>query len=244
MKKGIFSIKENIEIAAGTYRMVLEGEKDVNIIPGQFINIKLDGFTLRRPVSVCDAYGSKIVICYRTAGEGTAAMREYEAGRKLDVLYGLGNGFDITVCGEKPLLAGGGIGSAPLYMLAKELAAAGKEVSCVLGFNTAKEVILADELRALGVDTRVVTVDGSAGDRGYPSEYLGGDCTYIYTCGPKAMLKGVYSSWNGDGQFSFEERMGCGFGACMGCTCKTKEGHKRICKDGPVLYKEEILWED
>lgn len=244
MKQAVFKICENTRIGEGVFCMVLESEETLNISAGQFIDILIDGFTLRRPISVSYADERNVTILYKTAGEGTKKLSEMGKGQKLDVLYELGNGFDTSVSGKRPVLVGGGIGCAPMHLLAEKLTEEGKEVTCVFGFRNDREIILADEIKECGAKLVIATEDGSFGTKGYVTDILDGDYTYLYACGPENMLKAVYRKWEGDGQFSFEERMGCGFGACMGCTCHTKEGHKRICKDGPVLYKEEIIWED
>ena len=211
--------------------------------PGQFVNIKLDGFYLRRPISVCDAVGDRLTIIYKVVGDGTEKMANAKAGCEWMTLTGLGNGYDTSLSGERPLLIGGGAGVPPMYMLAKKLISEGKSVSVILGFNTAKEVFYKEEFEALGADVTVTTVDGSVGIKGFVTDAMRGlDYTYFYTCGPEPMLRAIYNSSESSGQLSFEERMGCGFGACMGCSCKTKYGNKRICRDGPVLTKEEIIW--
>ncbi len=243
MKQSIFTILENIPLTDAVYKMVLAGDT-AGITTGQFVNIQLDGRYLRRPISVCDCAEGALTLLYKVVGGGTAQMAAMAAGDTLDVLTGLGNGYDLTAAGEHPLLIGGGVGVPPLYMLAKKLLAQGKRVSVILGFNTAAEVFYEDEFRALGCDVTVTTVDGSRGVKGFVTDAMVGmEYTYFYTCGPEPMLKAVYKTAATSGQFSFEERMGCGFGACMGCSCKTVTGYKRICKEGPVLTKEEILWE-
>lgn len=243
MKQGIYAIKKNEHLTPSVCRMILEGDTSEITAPGQFVNIKLSGRFLRRPISVSDKNGDEITIIYKVVGGGTEQMSKMAAGETLDVLTGLGNGYDMSESGERPLLLGGGVGVPPLYMLAKELVKQGKRVSVVLGFNKADEVFLEEEFRALGCSVTVATADGSYGVRGFVTDALTGDYTYFYTCGPEPMLKAVYGATKTEGQFSFEERMGCGFGACMGCSCKTVTGYKRICKDGPVLRKEEIIWE-
>lgn len=222
--------------------MVLEGDTEYITTPGQFINIALDGKYLRRPISVCDYDGDCITIIYKVVGEGTEQMSALKIGTVLDVLTGLGNGYDISKS-TKPLLIGGGVGVPPMYNLAKTLIANGQVPTVILGFNTADEVFYEQEFKALGCDVFVTTADGSYGIKGFVTDALAGiDFDYFYTCGPLPMFKAIYNAVDKDGQFSFEERMGCGFGACMGCSCKTKYGNKRICKDGPVLEKEEIIW--
>jgi dihydroorotate dehydrogenase electron transfer subunit len=243
MKQGIFTIAENTPLTQTVYRMRLAGDTAAITAPGQFVNIKLEGYYLRRPISVCDCTPGELTILYKVVGHGTEAMAHMVAGQQLDLLTGLGNGYDLAKSGDRPLLLGGGVGVPPLYMLAKQLIAAGKRVSVVLGFNKASEVFYAEEFKALGCDVTVTTVDGSMGVKGFVTDALPADYTYFYTCGPEPMLKAVYRATNTSGQMSFEERMGCGFGACMGCSCKTITGYKRICREGPVMRKEEILWE-
>ena len=241
MKQTIFTITENTALTATVYKMVLAGDTD-GITTGQFVNILLDGLYLRRPISVCDCADGKLTLVYKVVGKGTTQMASMTAGQTLDVLTGLGNGYDIAKAGDHPLLLGGGVGVPPLYMLARLLREQGKAVSVVLGFNTADEVFYEQEFKALGCDVTVTTADGSHGVKGFVTDALPADYSYFYTCGPEPMLKAVYRATTTSGQFSFEERMGCGFGACMGCSCKTITGYKRICKEGPVLRKEEIKW--
>lgn len=241
MKQSLFDIVSNEKIAAGVYKMQLSGDISAITRPGQFVNIKLDGLYLRRPISVCNAEDGILTLIYKVVGKGTEQLSAMQSG-KLDLLTGLGNGYDVSVSGERPLLIGGGVGVPPLYMLAKQLVSMGKKVSVILGFNTAEEVFFADEFKKLGAEVVVTTVDGSYGVKGFVTAAIPEDYTHFYTCGPEPMLKAVYAAASTSGQFSFEERMGCGFGACMGCSCHTVTGYKRICKDGPVLFKEEILW--
>lgn len=240
-KQGNFTILSNEPLTADVYKMVLEGDTQYITASGQFVNIAVTGKYLRRPISVCDYDDSTLTLLYKVVGEGTKIMSAMEQGEMLDVLTGLGNGYDITKS-KKPLLLGGGVGVPPLYNLAKKLIADGQKPVAVLGFNTKDEVFYEQEFKALGCDTIVATADGSYGVKGFVTDALPDDYDYFYTCGPLPMLKAVYNATDVSGQFSFEERMGCGFGACMGCSCKTKYGSKRICKDGPVLVKEEIIW--
>ena len=244
MKQEILTIMENVPVTNCVYRMRLEGAELEAQKPGGFVNIRLDGLFLRRPISVFDSAPGSLTILYKVVGKGTEQMSGMKAGETLDVLTGLGNGYDLAKAGDHPLLLGGGVGVPPLYLLAKQLIAAGKKVSAVLGFNTAAEVFGEAEFRALGCDVTVTTADGSYGVKGFVTDALPAEYSYFYTCGPEPMLKAVYRAAKTSGQFSFEERMGCGFGACMGCSCKTITGYKRICREGPVLEKEEILWED
>ncbi|WP_302289276.1 dihydroorotate dehydrogenase electron transfer subunit [Alistipes finegoldii] len=244
-KKGIYKILANEPLTASVWRMVLEGDTEWIVRPGQFVNIALEGRYLRRPISVCDCDARTLTLIYKVVGGGTEQMSRMAAGAELDLLTGLGNGFDTSNDARRPLLVGGGVGVPPLYKLAKALLAEGKPVSVVLGFNTADEVFYADEFRALGCDVHVATADGSAGTKGFVTTAIVGDgidFDYFYACGPLPMLRALCDSVAQDGQLSFEERMGCGFGACMGCSCKTKYGNKRICKEGPVLTKGEIIW--
>jgi len=243
MKQGFYTILEYTPLTASVYRMQLKGDTD-DVTCGQFINILIDGLYLRRPISVCDVSETCITILYKVVGKGTEKMAEMPIGTQLDVLVGLGNGYDISLAGEKPLLLGGGVGVPPLYLLCKQLIASGKDVSVILGFNTKDEVFYENEFASLGAKVTVTTVDGSYGLRGFVTDAMKDmEYTYFYTCGPEPMLKAIYKASQTSGQFSFEERMGCGFGACMGCSCKTVTGNKRICKEGPVLKKEEILWQ-
>ena len=224
--------------------MTLCGDVSAITAPGQFINIKLDGLYLRRPISVFDCSNDSVTIIYKVVGRGTKQMKDMKSG-SLDVLIGLGNGYDTSVSGDRPLLLGGGVGVPPLYMLAKKLTAEGKDVTVILGFNKCDEIFCEEDFKALGCKVIVATADGSYGVKGFVTDAMAGvDYTHFYTCGPEPMLKAVYKAANTSGQLSFEERMGCGFGACMGCSCKTITGYKRICKEGPVMRKEEILWED
>ena len=242
MKNSVFTITKNAPLTSNVYIMTLKGDTD-GIRCGQFVNIKLDGLYLRRPISVCDCEGDTLTLIYKVVGRGTEQMSEMLSGEQLDLLTGLGNGYDVSLSGERPLLIGGGVGVPPLYMLCKKLVEDGKHPTVILGFNTSDEVFYADEFASLGAEVRVTTVDGSMGIKGFVTNAMEGlDYSYFYTCGPEPMLRAVYKVSVTGGQFSFEERMGCGFGACMGCSCKTITGYKRICKEGPVLEKEEILW--
>ena len=240
MKQAFFQVIENTALTSNVFRMKLTGDTE-GIRTGQFVNIKLDGLFLRRPISVCDVEGDTLTLIYKVVGKGTEQMSQMTGGM-LDVLTGLGNGYDLTTSGDHPLLIGGGVGVPPLYLAAKLLRAQGKQVSVILGFNTKDEIFYEQEFATLGCDVTVTTVDGSYGVKGFVTNAMKPGYTHIYTCGPEPMLKAVYNASETSGQFSFEERMGCGFGACMGCSCKTKYGNKRICKDGPVLVKEEIIW--
>ena len=244
MKQSIFTVVSNYALTDSVYKMVLFGDTSAITAPGQFINIQLDGLFLRRPISVCDYDGKTLTIVYKAVGKGTQAMSALTPGTMLDILTGLGNGYDLTLTGDKPVLLGGGVGVPPMYNLAKQLIAQGKKVSVILGFNTKSEIFFEEEFQKLGCDVTITTVDGSYGVKGFVTTALEGmDYTHFCACGPEPMLKAVYKASVTSGQMSFEERMGCGFGACMGCSCKTLTGYKRICKDGPVMKKEEILWE-
>ncbi len=243
MKQGIFRILENRRIAKDTYEMALSGDTSAITAPGQFVNIKLDGFFLRRPISVHDLEGDTLTLIYKTVGHGTEKMAEMKAGTPLDLLTGLGNGYALERSGDAPLLVGGGVGVPPLYLLARRLQEAGKHPTAVLGFNTKEEVFCEEKFSALGVKTIVTTADGSHGVRGFVTDALPGLVySYFYSCGPEVMFRAMEKVITGSGEYSFEERMGCGFGACMGCSCKTLAGNKRICKEGPVMRREEILW--
>lgn len=244
MKQSIFTILRNTPLTDCVYQMTLAGDTSAITGCGQFVNIQLDGLFLRRPISVCDYDGQTLTLVYKVVGKGTARMAAMAPGQSLDILTGLGNGYDLSLSGQRPVLLGGGVGVPPLYNLAKKLRAQGKTVTVILGFNTAGEVFFEEEFRALGCRVLVTTADGSYGIRGFATTPLADlDYTYFYTCGPEPMLKAVYQASRTSGQMSFEKRMGCGFGACMGCSCQTLTGNKRICKEGPVMKKEEILWE-
>ena len=243
MKDSYFELQGNRRIAKNTYECTLLGDISDITAPGQFVNIKLDGFYLRRPISVADAGNGSLTLIYKVVGDGTEHMSKMTKGEKLLILTGLGNGYDTNKSGDRPLLIGGGAGVPPMYLLCKKLIAEGKKPSVILGFGSKDEVFYEEEFKALGAKVCVTTADGSYGVKGFVTDALDGiDYTYFYTCGPEPMLRAVYDRTETSGQFSFEERMGCGFGACMGCTCKTKYGYKRICRDGPVLEKEEIIW--
>lgn len=243
-KRGIFTIESNTALTSNVFRMRLSGDTQYITAPGQFVNIALEGHYLRRPISVCDVDESTLTIVYKVVGVGTEQMSKMHEGQTLDVLSGLGNGFNPEAQCNNPILVGGGVGVPPLYNLCRQLLAIAKNSTVILGFNTASEVFMADEFRALGVNVIITTVDGSMGTKGFVTSALPVlSYDYVYTCGPLPMLRALYDATEGvAGQYSFEERMGCGFGACVGCTCKTKYGNKRICKDGPVLDREEIIW--
>lgn len=244
MKQAIFTIKSNVPLTKTVFRAVLVGNTSEIKNSGQFVNLLIDGFFLRRPISVCDKDRESFTIVYKVVGRGTEKLSKMQKGDKLDILTGLGNGYDESLSGETPLLIGGGVGVPPLYLLCKNLIAQGKKPTVILGFNTKEEIFLKDEFESLGVKTLVATADGSFGIKGFVTDALKhvDDYSHFFTCGPEPMLKAVFAATETDGQFSFEERMGCGFGACMGCSCKTVTGYKRICKEGPVLRKGEILW--
>ena len=243
MKQSLFTISENVPLNETVYKMILTGDTSQITSPGQFINIKISDKYLRRPISVCDADEKTVTIIYKVVGHGTEILSQMKSGETLDVLTGLGNGYDLSLSGDKPMLLGGGVGVPPLYMLAKQLIEQGKKVSVVLGFNTKSEIFYEEEFKKIGADVTVTTVDGSYGVKGFVTDALTDDYSYFYTCGPEPMLKAIFKATTTSGQFSFDERMGCGFGACMGCSCKTVTGYKRICKEGPVLKREEIIWE-
>lgn len=244
MKQGFFTILTNEKLTNSVYKMTLSGDTSAIERPGQFVNIKIDGLFLRRPISVCDVEQGKLTIIYKVVGKGTEMMAAMDKGQYLDILTGLGNGYFTDFSGDKPLLIGGGVGVPPLYNLAKCLLKEGKIPTVIIGFNTASEIFYKEEFEALGVKVLVATADGSYGVKGFVTDAIKevDGYSFVYTCGPEPMLKAVYNSTETSGAYSFEERMGCGFGACMGCSCKTKYGNKRICKDGPVLIKEEIIW--
>ena len=244
MKQRIFKILTNEALTSSVYRMTLEGDTSAITAPGQFVNIRLEGKFLRRPISVCDWEAGKLTLVYKVVGHGTAQMAAMTPGETLDILTGLGNGYDLTLTGETPVLVGGGVGVPPMYGLAKHLRALGKPVQVILGFNTKEEIFYEEAFKSLGCTVYVTTVDGSYGIPGFVTDALK-DLSYSHfcACGPEPMLKALYKASTTSGQMSFEERMGCGFGACMGCSCKTLTGNKRICKEGPVMKKEEILWD-
>ena len=244
MKQSIFEILENTALTKDVFKMVLSGDTSAITASGQFVNIQLEGLYLRRPISVCDWDEKTLTIVYKVVGKGTEAMSKMAPGVKLDVLTGLGNGYDLTKAGANPVLLGGGVGVPPMYGCAKRLVAMGIKPTVILGFNVKDEIFYEEEFKALGCRTIVTTVDGSYGVKGFVTNAMPENYTHFYTCGPEPMLKAVYKATNTSGQMSFEERMGCGFGACMGCSCKTLTGYKRICKEGPVMKKEEILWEN
>ncbi len=243
MNKVLFTIKENCALTENVYKMVLLGDTEGITASGQFVNILIDGLYLRRPISVCDYDKDFLTLIYKVVGQGTEKLSTMKTGEKLDILTGLGNGYDLNLSGDKPLLIGGGAGVPPLYNLAKKLLLEGKSVNVILGFNTKSEIFYEKEFKNLGANVVISTVDGSYGVKGFVTDAIVRGYTYFYVCGPEPMLKAVYNKTETDGEFSFEERMGCGFGACVGCSCKTLYGTKRICKDGPVLKKGEIIWE-
>ncbi|MEE1184659.1 MAG: dihydroorotate dehydrogenase electron transfer subunit [Acutalibacteraceae bacterium] len=243
MTQGIYEIILNEKLTDNVYKMIIKGDTSAITAPGQFVNIKLEGKYLRRPISICDYSEKDITLIYKVVGVGTEQMAEMSEGESLDVLVGLGNGYSTAESGEKALLIGGGVGVPPLYNLCKKLISEGKEASVILGFNTKSEIFLYDDFKALGAKVTVATADGSFGVKGFVTDAMKDmDYSYFYTCGPEPMFRAIESVARSSGQYSFEERMGCGFGACMGCSCKTKYGNKRICKDGPVLKREEIVW--
>ena len=244
MKQCLFEIISNRRLAPNVFEMVLRGDCSAVAAPGQFVNLRLDGFYLRRPISVCNVDGDALTLIYKVVGRGTEAMSRMQPGEKLDALVGLGNGYSLDECGDRPMLIGGGAGVPPMYLLARRLLARGADVTVVLGFNAREEIFYEEGFRALGAKVVVATADGSYGVRGFVTDAMKQlpAPSAVCACGPEPMLKAVYNAADVPGQFSFESRMGCGFGACMGCTCKTKYGAKRICKDGPVLRREEIVW--
>ena len=245
MKQSIFKITSNEKIARDIFKMTLAGDTSAITAPGQFVNIKLDGFFLRRPISVCDCVGENLTLIYKTVGNGTERISRMAAGDELDLLTGLGNGYNTKKSGGSPLLVGGGVGVPPMYMLCRELISEGKNVTVVLGFNSKDDVFYENEFRALGADVHISTADGTYGTKGFVTDVIKDlQYTFFYTCGPEPMFRAMHKMMKTPGQYSFEERMGCGFGACMGCSCKTLTGNKRICKEGPVMESEEIIWAD
>ena len=245
MRQGIFKITSNEKIARDIFKMTLSGDTSAITAPGQFVNIKLDGLFLRRPISVCDCVGDNLTLIYKAVGRGTEQMSRMKNGDELDLLTGLGNGYNTRTSGDRPLLIGGGVGVPPMYMLCKKLVAEGKKVTVVLGFNSKDDVFCEDEFKALGADVHISTADGTYGTKGFVTDVIKNlQYTFFYTCGPEPMFRAMHKMMKTPGQYSFEERMGCGFGACMGCSCKTLTGNKRICKEGPVMESEEIIWVD
>jgi len=244
MKQGIYTIIKNEALTSSVYRMILEGDTSAITASGQFVNIQLSGQYLRRPISICDYDKNTITLIYKVVGKGTEKLSAMTKGHKLDLLVGLGNGYHLDKSGDTPLLIGGGVGIPPLYNLCKKLLAQGKTPTVILGFNTKEEIFAQDMFEQLGVKTLIATADGSYGVKGFVTDALKTieNYSYFYTCGPEPMFRALEAVVTTSGQFSFEERMGCGFGACMGCSCETKYGNKRICKDGPVLEREEIIW--
>ena len=243
MHQGIYKVLKNEQLTESVFRMVLEGDTSALTAPGQFVNLTVEGCYLRRPISVFDWDETTVTIIYKVVGEGTEKMSAWKVGYECDVLVGLGNGFNTAKSGDKPLLIGGGVGIPPMYGLCKRLIAEGKKPTVILGFNKADEIFCKEDFEAIGAETIVTTVDGSVGVKGFVTDAMKDvDYTYFYTCGPMPMFRAIENTAVGSGEYSFEERMGCGFGACMGCSCKTKYGNKRICKDGPVLVREEIIW--
>ncbi len=242
MKQGIFTIVSNSALTDVVYKMVLEGDTSAITNCGQFVDLRLPEKYLRRSISVCDYDESTLTLIYKVVGSGTEIMANLPVGTKLDVLTGLGNGYDTSLSGDRPVLVGGGVGVPPMYNLCKKLVAQGKHPQVVLGFNVANEIFLADQFKALGVDVHIATADGSVGTKGFVTDVIKNlSYTYFYSCGPMPMFKAMENVMQTSGQYSFEERMGCGFGACMGCTIQTKVGYKRVCKDGPVFFREEVF---
>ena len=242
MKQGIFTIVSNEALTDVVYKMVLEGDTSAITNCGQFVDLRLPEKYLRRPISVCDYDESTLTLIYKVVGSGTEIMAGLPVGTKLDVLTGLGNGYDTSLSGDRPLLVGGGVGVPPMFNLCKKLIAEGKKPQVVLGFNVKNEIFLANDFRNLGADVYIATADGSVGTRGFVTDVIKNlDYTYFYSCGPMPMFKAMEQVMTTQGQYSFEERMGCGFGACMGCTIQTKSGYKRVCKDGPVFFREEVF---
>lgn len=245
MKQGIFHVITNEPIAKDVYKMVLLGDTSAITAPGQFVNIKIEGLYLRRPISVCDYAENTLTLIYKVIGKGTEIMSHMGTNTELDILTGLGNGYDTDKSGDNPLLIGGGVGVPPMYSLCKKLIKEGKNVSIILGFNSAKDIFYENKFKELGAEVYVTTADGSYGIKGLVTDVIKNlHYSFFYTCGPEPMLRAISKIAKTKGQYSFEERMGCGFGACMGCSCKTLTGNKRICKEGPVMESEELIWED
>ena len=242
MKQSIFTIVSNVALTDVVYKMVLEGDTSAITNCGQFVDLRLPEKYLRRPISVCDYDACTLTLIYKVVGSGTEIMAKLPVGTKLDVLTGLGNGYDTSLSGDAPVLVGGGVGVPPMYNLCKKLISQGKRPQVVLGFNTGAEIFLAEEFKVLGADVHIATADGSCGTKGFVTDVIKHlNYTYFYSCGPMPMFKAMEGVMTTSGQYSFEERMGCGFGACMGCTIQTKSGYKRVCKDGPVFFREEVF---
>lgn len=244
-KRGLYKVVSNVRLSAKTMRMVLEGDTQYITCAGQFVNVAVEGKFLRRPISVCDYDEKTITLLYDVVGEGTKAMSLMEEGTVLDLLTGLGNGFSEDEPTRHPVLLGGGIGCAPLYNLAKKLIARGVEPVVILGFNSEADVVAEDMFRELGIATYVATVDGSCGTKGFVTDVIREESVqgdYFYACGPMPMLRAVCNGLEWSGEVSLDERMACGFGVCMCCSIETKSGVKRICKEGPVFRKEDLIW--
>lgn len=245
MQKIIFTIDGNSQVAKDTFRLELSSSSDVLMHSGQFVDVALEGRYLRRPISVCDSTPGHLTLCYKVVGEGTRQLSEMKPGEKLDILTGLGHGYDTAACNDSAILIGGGLGAAPMHLLCKELRALGKKVTVVLGFNRADEILLVDDFKAMGAEVLISTMDGSVGTKGFVTDAIAEakpEFDIYYTCGPLPMMKAVFASLPTPGQLSLEERMGCGAGFCYGCTCKTHTGNKRVCADGPVFNKEDLIW--
>lgn len=244
MKEVIYKVVSNQKIAKDVYKMILSGDTSAITAPGQFVNLKLDGFYLRRPISVCDCEPGQLTLIYKVVGGGTELMSALAPGAEINTLSGLGNGYNTDKSGERPLLVGGGVGVPPLYKLCRKLVAKGVKPTVVMGFNSKDDVFYEQEFRDLGADVYVATADGSYGQKGFVTDIINRlEYTFFYTCGPEPMFRAMSRVMKTMGQYSFEERMGCGFGACMGCSCKTLTGNKRICREGPVMNSEEIIWD-
>ena len=243
MKEVNYTVERNRKIAKDIYEMVLTGDNSAITRPGKFVNLLIDGCYLRRPLSVCNVEGDRLTLIYKVVGKGTEILSRTAPGAVIDTLTGLGNGFDVTRAGGYPLLVGGGVGVPPMYLLCRRLIEGGAKPTVVLGFNTAEDVFYRAEFEALGAEVHVTTADGSVGIKGFVTDAVKRLMyTYFYACGPMPMFRALDRVVTTSGEYSFEERMGCGFGACMGCSCKTKYGSKRICIDGPVLRREEVIW--
>lgn len=241
----IYTVRENVRLAEKTWRMVLEGDTSLLRAPGRFVNLLLPGKYLRRPISVSDYSDGCLTLLYDVVGDGTKAMSEMEPGTRIPTLTALGNGFNPERECTTPLLLGGGIGCAPLVNLARCLKEAGKTPTVILGFNRKEDVVLEEEFKNMGVRIVVATADGSHGVKGFVTDAmkeLGISGDFFYACGPTPMLRALCLGLDIPGEVSLEARMGCGFGACMCCSVRTKDDAKRICKDGPVFLKDELIW--
>jgi len=242
VKDSEFIVRSRKSLTPNVFEMTLEGDTSAMSSPGQFVDVLLPGRFLRRPFAAASWTGKTLTLLCKVVGGGTEQMAGLAEGSSLRVLTGLGRGFSLPAAGGRPLLVGGGMGLAPLFALAKSL---GGDCRCVFGFNAASDVFYLDEFKALGCEVSVATLDGSMGTKGFVTDAVAaGKIGYdrFYACGPTPMLRAFCASTSASGQVSLEARMGCGVGLCVGCTIETKSGPARVCKEGPVFDKEEIIW--